>query len=573
MGRDNERYPGLPRRLKSLRNAAGLSRQELAERAGVTFNTINDIERGRRPNPMEKTVQSLAQVLSVSYEYLARGESGLAGSLRAPDRWHRIARAPLSAAGLAALALLLIAAVHTRWEFSRDTAGLECVVRDPGGAFGSPRFEDVDADGMVELIRSSNVGKPWSIVNIDDSARDAWKLEPALALGCEDARHSGSFAYDVQGDGRLELLNLCRADGYTRIEVRDSENGDVTVAAVLPPPPLPGSREEIVAVLRDASRGGDVAFLTSASEVPPHGNIRCVDIHTGHELWSYASDQEITAVEVSPTSPDAGLQAFLWSQCDANPDDHAAPSAGVTAIDSNGAVQWHRHAGHHGATLSGCLLKDEVGAAPLVLVAANNQQALPSRPSHMLILDANTGARVDSIPYTDLVVNKPMSRLHDDGPGWDVYCGTEHGFIRRYHVVDGHIREEASRRIALHWVWTQEFLEGQQADGAIVVATADNVCYVVDRDLDVLFRREGADGAPISPVTTFVDPAGEAYVAFVCHGDDLCIDRFVALSGWGTRRWYVAAYAFTLGMLLVTRVPVRERLRTAAGSLPARHVV
>jgi outer membrane protein assembly factor BamB len=465
-----------------------------------------------------------------------------------------------------------VAATQARWEVSREMTGLECVVREPGGASGSPRFDDIDDDGMVELVRSSAVGRPWSIVDIDNSVRETWIFEPALALGCEDARHTGSYAYDVQGDGRKELLNLCLADDNSRIEARDCHTGDVGLISVIPPSPSPGSHEEIAAVVRDGRHAIDAAFLTSTSDLAPHGHVRCVDIHTGLELWHHASEQEISNIEVSPAGPGGDYQVFLWSRAGGTPGDHQDTRPRVTVIDTDGTVCWSRSAGRRGAVLSGCLLKDEAGTASLVLVAANNIQSLPVRPSYLLLLDAHTGARVDSLPYTDFVINTPLSRPRAEGHSWDVYCGTEHGFIRRYVVENQHIREDASRAIATQWVWTQEFVAGDDTYGAIVVATADNSCYIVDRDLNILFKREGAEGAPISPVTTFVDPAGDSYVVFACHGNDLCIDRLVTLSGWGTRRWYVLGYAITLGMFLVARPPVRDRLRTALGALPLRRV-
>ena len=52
-------------RLRQLRERAGLSQEELAERAGLTANAISALERGERRRPYPHTVQLLAQALSL----------------------------------------------------------------------------------------------------------------------------------------------------------------------------------------------------------------------------------------------------------------------------------------------------------------------------------------------------------------------------------------------------------------------------------------------------------------------------------------------------------------------------
>ena len=51
--------------LLRLRSAAGLSQEELAERAGLSRNSISDLERGLRQAPRLGTVRLLADALSV----------------------------------------------------------------------------------------------------------------------------------------------------------------------------------------------------------------------------------------------------------------------------------------------------------------------------------------------------------------------------------------------------------------------------------------------------------------------------------------------------------------------------
>lgn len=55
----------LAARLKSLREAGGLTQAALAEASGVPLSTLVQIEQGARPNPQCGTVQALALALGV----------------------------------------------------------------------------------------------------------------------------------------------------------------------------------------------------------------------------------------------------------------------------------------------------------------------------------------------------------------------------------------------------------------------------------------------------------------------------------------------------------------------------
>jgi transcriptional regulator with XRE-family HTH domain len=55
-------------RLRRLRKDAGLTQQELAERAGLSLNAVNGLERGVRRHPYPHTVRSLAEGLTLSEE-------------------------------------------------------------------------------------------------------------------------------------------------------------------------------------------------------------------------------------------------------------------------------------------------------------------------------------------------------------------------------------------------------------------------------------------------------------------------------------------------------------------------
>ena len=52
-------------RLRRLREAAGLTQEELAGRSGLSPNAISDLERGRRRHPYPHTVRSLADALEL----------------------------------------------------------------------------------------------------------------------------------------------------------------------------------------------------------------------------------------------------------------------------------------------------------------------------------------------------------------------------------------------------------------------------------------------------------------------------------------------------------------------------
>ncbi|MCZ2341474.1 MAG: helix-turn-helix domain-containing protein [Bacteroidales bacterium] len=68
-------------RLRQLRQEAGWTLAELAERAGVNLGTIHRIESGHRPNPTWETVVALSAALGVPTDaFLAVGEEST------PDR-------------------------------------------------------------------------------------------------------------------------------------------------------------------------------------------------------------------------------------------------------------------------------------------------------------------------------------------------------------------------------------------------------------------------------------------------------------------------------------------------------
>ena len=66
--------------LRALREQAGMTQEELAERAGLTSHAISALERGVRTRPYPHTIRSLAQALELD----EAGRAALIGA--APPR-------------------------------------------------------------------------------------------------------------------------------------------------------------------------------------------------------------------------------------------------------------------------------------------------------------------------------------------------------------------------------------------------------------------------------------------------------------------------------------------------------
>jgi transcriptional regulator with XRE-family HTH domain len=60
-------------RLKRLREAAGLTQQELANRAGLSISAVTQTEGGQKKDPKLSTLVALARVLGVSLDEVAGG--------------------------------------------------------------------------------------------------------------------------------------------------------------------------------------------------------------------------------------------------------------------------------------------------------------------------------------------------------------------------------------------------------------------------------------------------------------------------------------------------------------------
>lgn len=65
----------LPRRLKELRKKSGWSQQKLAEKAGLSYNTITKIEQGAATKPTIQTMIKIADAFQISIDELVGRKS------------------------------------------------------------------------------------------------------------------------------------------------------------------------------------------------------------------------------------------------------------------------------------------------------------------------------------------------------------------------------------------------------------------------------------------------------------------------------------------------------------------
>lgn len=113
----------LARRLRARRLEAGLTRQELAERATMTERSVRDIENGRRPRIQEKTLMLLAEALGCEPAELAvlpPVPPGATAPQPAPPvrpfRWPLLLATVLLTVALAVLATVWFAIDRAQWE-------------------------------------------------------------------------------------------------------------------------------------------------------------------------------------------------------------------------------------------------------------------------------------------------------------------------------------------------------------------------------------------------------------------------------------------------------------------------
>jgi transcriptional regulator with XRE-family HTH domain len=62
----------LAENIKRFRKQRGISQEELAREAGVTYSTLIKLESGSNKNPTVKTLQQIAQALGVTLDDLVK---------------------------------------------------------------------------------------------------------------------------------------------------------------------------------------------------------------------------------------------------------------------------------------------------------------------------------------------------------------------------------------------------------------------------------------------------------------------------------------------------------------------
>ena len=207
----------LAARLRAHRLAAGLSRQDLADRAGLSERSVRDIENGRRKRVQDKTLMLLAEALSCEPADLGvLPDVPPAAVRRRRTRW----AIALGTVVLAALAILTwqIAVAHAEWEIVDG----DLVMRD---ALLKRTIWRIHQDVRVRTAADT----PWDdgtmIVGFYNAAEDgcqAWRVRRATgkritSYAIDEAPVRAAFGGDV----------LAESDGFGCAEIRFLEyDGD-----------------------------------------------------------------------------------------------------------------------------------------------------------------------------------------------------------------------------------------------------------------------------------------------------------------------------------------------------------
>lgn len=220
---------GFPRRLRDLRTDLHLSETELADKAGLTYKTIRDLEVGKRKRVLEKTVLALAEALEISAaELLDTAATDAAAPPAIPAPWRR--RRPV----IVALAVLLVsvsavlaryALSHAEWELERH----RLTVRD---ALLGQKIWELRSDDAIRFCDAS----PWrrdrllvglgvetpdggSLLCLERASGDTlWSVRPDMdalirAFGEDDVLAANMGCHrllngDMDGDGTPEAVVL-----------------------------------------------------------------------------------------------------------------------------------------------------------------------------------------------------------------------------------------------------------------------------------------------------------------------------------------------------------------------------
>lgn len=271
-------------RLRELRQRAGLSQRELAEKVGVNFTYLSKIESGAMPPPSQKIILKLAEVLNVDQdeltilagkipadiaeilkdrEILERLRARLATKetamqrLNPPGNLPKGTRAPLKLARVAIAAILVVLIAMLLWFLApnKDTAvaaNNRAVVYNKSGEYLKAIEASNQAIKLDPSLAVAYNNRAWSYLElgqyeqaITDSSK-AIDLDPRLALAYsnrglayirlghyEQAVADCTKAIDL--DPRLALAYANRGTAYIQLGRYDKAIADLHKAVQLDP--------------------------------------------------------------------------------------------------------------------------------------------------------------------------------------------------------------------------------------------------------------------------------------------------------------------------------------------------
>lgn len=313
---------GLPERIRKLRLERHLSQTDLADRAGLTYRTVHDLESGRRRRVQEHTLIMLGRGLDVTYEELLNGLPG------APNGSPEALEVPADARPdsprppwLWVAALMFVAAVGgSAWLRATEGAraqilveGGTVTVRD--GLFHAELWRDEAQATLATVIRA-----PWSdsilllgrYGNAYDSkgleARDLvtgdllWSftpdVTPAVAAFGADVFSTGRMGCgwigtaDLDGNGEPELLaKFGHSLYYPTCVVRFDRSGQVLNTYW-----SKGSIQAILTLDPDAD-GKDEVYLGGTNNSPLYQGATVIVLDEDH-FFGVAADVPAGGSEV-----------------------------------------------------------------------------------------------------------------------------------------------------------------------------------------------------------------------------------------------------------------------------------
>lgn len=163
--------------LRRLRDAAGLTQEELAERAGLSVKAVSALERGRRQRPYPHTVRALADALGLSEDERAE----LAGTL--PKRERQADAAPAARPLLPGAPTSLIGREH-------------------------------ELDDIVDVLRGGDA-RLMTLTGPGGVGKTRLALEAASRLSAELRGNVGFVPLAPLGDPSLVLPAVAQALGFT----------------------------------------------------------------------------------------------------------------------------------------------------------------------------------------------------------------------------------------------------------------------------------------------------------------------------------------------------------------------